>query len=68
MWGAGETKPRDVQVCIQTWRQVMPDYEIIEINQDDTRWFDFSKNIRHSNVRQPPVGVYGGLYPRTGFV
>lgn len=48
VWGAGEKKPRDVQVCIQTWRQVMPDYEIIEINQDDTRWFDFSENIRRN--------------------
>ncbi len=48
VWGAGEKKPRDVQVCIQTWRQVMPDYEIIEINQNDTRYFDFLENIKSS--------------------
>lgn len=48
VWGAGEKKPRDVQVCIQTWRQVMPDYEIIEINEDSTQYFDFQENLRHS--------------------
>lgn len=45
VWGAGEPKKRDVSVCIQTWRQVMPDYEIIELNQNDTRYFDYDKEI-----------------------
>lgn len=48
VWGAGEKKPRDVQVCIQTWRQVMPDFDIIEINQDDTRFFNFAENIQRN--------------------
>ena len=43
VWGAGEPKKRDVNVCIQTWRQIMPDYEIIELNQDDKRYFDYEK-------------------------
>lgn len=45
VWGAGEIKKRDVQVCIQTWRQAMPDYEIIEINQDSTEYFNFAKEL-----------------------
>ena len=44
VWGAGERKPRDVQVCIQTWRQIMPDYEIIEINENSNQYFDFNEN------------------------
>ena len=46
VWGAGERKPRDVQVCIQTWRQIMPDYEIIEINENSNQYFDFNENLR----------------------
>lgn len=48
VWGAGEKKPRDVQVCIQSWRQVMPDYEIIEINEDSKEYFDFQENLKKS--------------------
>ena len=43
VWGANEKKPRAVQVCVQTWRQIMPDYEIIEINENNTKYFDFKK-------------------------
>lgn len=46
VWGAGEKKPRDVQVCIQTWRQIMPDYEIIEINESSNKYFDFQENLQ----------------------
>ena len=46
VWGVGEKKPRDVQVCIQTWRQAMPDYEIIEINQDSKDYFNFAENLK----------------------
>lgn len=48
VWGAGEKKPRDVQVCIQTWRQVMPDYEIIEINENSSQYFDFQENLKNN--------------------
>ncbi|MCQ2562710.1 MAG: hypothetical protein MJ158_03815 [Alphaproteobacteria bacterium] len=46
VWGANEKKPRDVLVCIQTWRQMMPDYEIIELNEDDKTYFDYEENLK----------------------
>lgn len=46
VWGANEKKPRDVQVCIQTWRQMMPDYEIIELNENDKTYFDYAENLK----------------------
>ncbi len=48
VWGAGEKKRRDVNLCIQSWRSIMPDYEIIEINEDSTQYFDFKQNLRDS--------------------
>ena len=48
VWGAGEKKRRDVQVCIQTWRQTMPDYEIVELNEDDKTYFDYEKEIQEN--------------------
>lgn len=48
VWGANEKKPRAVQVCVQTWRQIMPDYEIIEINENNTKYFDFKKELKNN--------------------
>lgn len=46
VWGIGDKKRRDVKLCIQSWRQVMPDYEIIEINENSKKYFDFQENLR----------------------
>ena len=45
VWGAKEPKKRDVLACIQTWRQICPDYKIIEINEDSTEYFNFKKEL-----------------------
>jgi mannosyltransferase OCH1-like enzyme len=45
VWGVNDVKKRDVNVCIQTWHQVMPDYEIIEINEDSNKYFYFQKEL-----------------------
>ena len=45
VWGAGEELKRDAQICIQTWRQAMPDFEVIEINENSKLFFDFEKEI-----------------------
>lgn len=45
VWGAGEPKKRDVNLCILTWRQKCPDYEIIEINENSTEYFNFKEEL-----------------------
>jgi mannosyltransferase OCH1-like enzyme len=45
VWGAGEPKKRDVEVCMQSWRQIMPDCEIVEINQDSKKYFDWERHL-----------------------
>ena len=39
-FGRGE-KPKLVQKCIESWKKNLPDYRIIEWNEDN---FDLSKN------------------------
>ena len=41
-WFSGEKKPEKYQKCIDTWKRVCPDYEIIEWNADS---YDCGKNI-----------------------
>ena len=48
VWGINDEKKRDVQVCIQTWRQYLPDYEIIEINENSKEYFDFQKELQNN--------------------
>lgn len=45
VWGEGEPKKRDVEVCMQSWRQTAPDYQIVEINQDGKEYFDWEKEL-----------------------
>lgn len=37
-WFSGEEKPDKYQRCIDTWKRVCPDYEIIEWNADTYDW------------------------------
>ena len=48
VWGAGERKRRDVNTCILSWKLAMPDYEIIEINEKSTEYFDFQKELQEN--------------------
>lgn len=41
VWGYGEPKSRLADVCIENWRMILPEYEIIEINEKSKEWFDF---------------------------
>ncbi len=40
-WVGGKPKPNSVQYCIDSWRRVCPDYEIVEWNETN---YDFTKN------------------------
>ena len=46
VWGVNDPKKRDVLACMQSWRQVCPDYEIIEINEDSKKYFDFAQELK----------------------
>ena len=48
VWGANDPKKRDVSVCIQTWRQTMPDYEIVELNENNKKYFDYEKELKEN--------------------
>ena len=41
VWGYGEKKSLIANICIENWRMMLPDYEIIEINEKTPEWFDF---------------------------
>lgn len=41
VWGYDEEKSRLANICIENWRMMLPDYEIIEINEKAVDWFDF---------------------------
>lgn len=40
-WFGGKDKPENVQACMKTWKKHMPDWEYIEINEDN---FDINNN------------------------
>ncbi len=48
VWGAKEPKRTDVNLCIKTWQYAMPDYEIIEINEESTEYFNFQKELEEN--------------------
>ncbi len=41
VWGYGEEKSQIANICIENWRIMLPDYEIIEVNEKTPEWFDF---------------------------
>ena len=45
VWGVDDPKRREVLACMQSWQQVCPDYEIIEINENSKKYFDFQKEL-----------------------
>lgn len=45
VWGANEPKKVSVLACMQSWRQNCPDYDIIEINELTTEYFNFQKEL-----------------------
>lgn len=48
VWGYKEPKKRDVLACMLSWRQNCPGYEIIEINENSTQYFDFQGELKRN--------------------
>ena len=45
VWVGGQ-KSRLVNVCIENWRMILPDYEIIEVGEKSKDWFDFDREYQ----------------------
>lgn len=67
MW-CGSTKPADVNGCIQSWREKMPKYEYIEINETNCEYFDFEQQCLENDffryVYQNKMWAYVADYVR----
>ena len=48
VWGANEPIRPEVQRCIDTWKKFLPDYEIIQINDESTKYFNFQKELKEN--------------------
>lgn len=71
-WFSGEEKPEDYQKCIDSWKRVCPDYEIIEWNTQnyDCEKVKFTKQALQKRkwafvsdyARLDVIYQYGGIY------
>lgn len=41
VWGYSERKSVLANVCIENWRMMLSDYDIVEVNENTPEWFDF---------------------------
>ena len=72
VWVGGNPKSKDIERCIKTWKKHLPDYEIIEWNENN---FDINSNqyvkkaYEHKKwafvsdyIRMYAIYNYGGIY------
>ncbi len=48
VWGANEPKREEVLKCMRTWEQFLPDYDIVEINEESTTYFNFQEELKNN--------------------
>ena len=62
-WFGGKKLPRTVKECIRTWKKILPDYEIIEWNEQnfDINICPFVKQA-YENKKWAFVSDYARLY------
>lgn len=72
-WFGGKPKPADVEYCISTWRRVLPEYTIMEWNEQNFSIEDSVPYVREAYskgkwafvsdyVRLCALETYGGIY------
>lgn len=68
VWGYGERKSQIANICIENWRMMLPDYDIIEINENTPKWFDFdyeyNNNLWFKTVYDLKMWAYVSDYMR----
>lgn len=77
-WFGGKEKPSNVQSCIDTWKEQMPDWEYLEINETnfDINYNEYVKNAYKSRkwafvsdvARLWALYTYGGVYMDTDVI
>ena len=64
----GSSAPADVLQAIHQWKQMLPDYEIIEINESSKQYFDFSSELKSNlwfkTVYEKKMWAYAADYIR----
>jgi len=45
VWGHNEILKESAKMCIATWKKYLPDYEIIQINEQSIDYFNFQKEL-----------------------
>lgn len=64
----GHEKPQKVINCINNWKEKLPDYEIIEINENNKELFDVEKecqnNLWFKTVWEQKIYAYASDYAR----
>ena len=48
VWGANEPKREEVKKCISSWKKYLPDYDIVEINDESTEYFNFQEELKNN--------------------
>jgi len=74
-WFGGKEKPENIQNCIKTWKEKMPDWEYLEINEKnfDINYNEYVKNAYENKkwayvsdvARLWALYTYGGIYMDT---
>lgn len=60
-WFSNDTKPKEYQYCIDSWKRICPDYEIIEWNAKN---YDYEKNIFMQQAFQSKKWAFVSDYAR----
>ena len=64
----GGTKPQSVTDCINNWKEKLPDYEIVEINEHNKELFDIEKECQNNlwlkTVYENKIWAYVADYAR----
>lgn len=72
-WFGGKAKPNDVKLCIESWKKYLPDYEIIEWNENNFNIMEQNRYVKEAYfckkwafvsdyVRLQVLYNYGGIY------
>ncbi|DAB18868.1 TPA: glycosyltransferase [Candidatus Gastranaerophilales bacterium HUM_19] len=68
VWGYGEKKSQIANICIENWRMMLPDFDIIEVNEKTPEWFDFdyeyNNNLWFKTVYDLKMWAYVSDYIR----
>ena len=77
-WFGGKEKPQNVLNCIKTWKEQMPEWEYLEINENnfDINYNEYVKNAYENKkwafvsdvARLWSLYVYGGIYMDTDVI